>query len=405
MKKITNYILIATLLLFCVFSALACGGTEEDAPTEGLEYTLINNDTAYEVSKGIANTNGKVIIPSSYNDKPVISIANGGFVECSGLTSITIPNSVANIGRRAFENCNGLTNITIPDSVKTIKEYAFTGCISLTSLTIGKGLTDIGFQAFAGISQSLNSINVSNENSIFKSENNCLIYIDIEDIKYKALILGCKNSVIPDYVSHIGDYAFSGTDITTITLPESVTNIGTGAFSGCTNLQNITIPVNVTNIGIYAFYDCINLQNITIPDSVTNIGTYAFYGCIYLKSITIPDSVTDLGYYVFEDCMSLTIYSETESPMTNWGSDWNFSSQPVVWGCTLSADKTYVVSFTKYEENIENPDEKNIKAPYRQGYTFSEWNTNEDGTGTAVAAADITTAENGTILYAIWAQT
>ena len=113
--------------------------------------------------------------------------------------------------------------------------------------------------------------------------------------------------VVPDSVTGIGPGAFSGcTNLTNITIPDSVTSIGSAAFYGCTNLTSITIPDSVTSIGNSAFTGCTNLTNITIPDSVTSIGGYAFYGCTSLTSITIPDSVTSIETCAFNVCTSLT---------------------------------------------------------------------------------------------------
>ena len=98
---------------------------------------------------------------------------------------------------------------------------------------------------------------------------------------------------IPESVTSIGDYAFSGcSGLTSVTIPESVTSIGGNAFSGCSGLTSVTIPESVTSIGSYAFYGCSGLTSVTIPESVTSIGSYAFSGCSGLTSVTIPESVT-----------------------------------------------------------------------------------------------------------------
>ena len=113
--------------------------------------------------------------------------------------------------------------------------------------------------------------------------------------------------IIPDYVTEIGNSAFSGcSGLTSITIPDGVTSIGYSAFYGCSSLKSITIPNGVTSIGYSAFCGCSSLTSITIPDGATSIGDFAFYDCSGLTSITIPDSVTSIGDYAFSGCSSLT---------------------------------------------------------------------------------------------------
>ncbi len=250
-------------------------------------------DWAFSGCTGLTSIN----IPNS-----VTSIGDYAFNQCTGLTSITIPDSVTSIGDYAFNQCTGLTSITIPDSVTSIGESAFSGCAGLTSVIIGNGVTSIGNGAFSGC-EGITNIAVDESNPVYHSANNCLI-----DMANKVLVIGCKNSVIPDdgSVTSIGDYAFSRcTGLTSITIPDSVTNIGWSAFSECTGLTSITIPDSVTSIGGWAFSDCSGLTSITIPDSVVSIGYGAFSSCTGLTSVTIPNSVTSIGEEAFFGCTGL----------------------------------------------------------------------------------------------------
>ncbi len=252
----------------------------------------------------LIETESKTLITGCQNSvtpEGVTSIGSGAFSFCNGLTSITIPNSVTSIEDYAFRDCSSLTSITIPDGVTSIGDYAFSECIGLTSITIPNSVTSIGGWAFNGCS-GLTSIVVESGNTVYHSEGNCLI-----ETASNTLILGCQNSVIPDSVTSIGEYAFrycSG--LTSIVIPDSVTSIGDYAFSNCSGLTSITMGDGVTSIGDSAFYYCSGLTSITIPDGVTSIGSGAFQNCSGLTSIVVPDGVTSIGFGAFSWCSGLT---------------------------------------------------------------------------------------------------
>jgi hypothetical protein len=301
-----------------------------------------------------------VTIPNSVTSIEGSSAAYcGAFSRCSGLTSVTIGNSVTSIGYYAFSDCTGLISITIPDSVTSIGGRAFSGCTGLTSVTIGHNVTSIGGSAFSGCN-GLTTITIPDS---------------VTSIGRYAFsgCTGLTSITIPDSVISIGEEAFSGcTGLTTVTIGNGVTDINRSAFSGCAGLTAITVdplnpaysdleavlfnktqteliqfpasksgiytvPDSVTSIGGRAFSGCTGLTSVTIPESVTRIWGSAFSGCTSLTTVTIPTSVTSIEYGIFSGCTGLT--SVTIPTSVTLIRDWAFS------GCTGEIGKVYSIEY------------------------------------------------------------
>ena len=254
--------------------------------------------------------------------------------------NLTIPNSVTSIGDEAFYGCD-LTSVTIPDSVSNIGDGAFNFC-NLTSITIPNSVTSIGDNAF-GECNSLTEINVDSNNKNYSSQEGVLFNYDKTELIIYPKGKSQTTYTIPDSVTSIGDYAFSGCEsLTNVTIPNSVISIGDYAFYSCMSLTSITIGNSVTSIGDWAFsfcmltsvtignsvisigdsafVSCTSLKSVTIPDNVTSIGNFAFWYCTDLTSITIPDSITNIGHGAFMACTSLTSVTIPNS-VTSIGND------------------------------------------------------------------------------------
>ncbi len=319
------------ITLAAVMICLAVLPTKAQAASvDDLTFELSDDGNSYLVTDCKESASGVLEIPATYNGKPVTGIgtwekSEGVFQYCTGLTSITIPDSVTSIAWFAFRNCTGLTSVTIGDGVTSIGESAFYNCTSLTSITIPDGVTSIGYFAFKNCT-SLTSITIpdsvtSIEDRAFEdctslryAEYGNSLYLGNGNNPYLALVKTKSEDIteceIHNNTSLIADSAFEDcTRLTSITIPAGVTSVGDFALYGCTGLTTVNFnATNCTNMGLgydYVFSGCTNLATVNIGKDVTNIPAYAFVNCTGLTNITIPDSVTSIGARAFEGCISL----------------------------------------------------------------------------------------------------
>lgn len=232
--------------------------------------TTIGN-SAFEYCYKLAS----IVIPNS-----VTKIEDYTFLHCEELASVTLPAALTEIGDNAFKRCYKLSSITIPDNVTTIGKYAFDECKALTKIVIPANVSTINDSPFIRCT-SLRSIIVSEENKTFDSRNNCNAIINTST---NTLVIGCNGSTVPSSVEYIGGYAFHGTELTSITLP-NVRHIYTTAFAGCKKLKTVTLGKSVSYLSAYAFSGCSNLEDVyclneNVPEVEQWIGEYTqFQGC------------------------------------------------------------------------------------------------------------------------------
>ena len=361
MEKKCFVALLMVVVMVCACWTGAAAENERD-----YQYALLDDGTI-EITryKGSAD---RLAIPAKIAGKTVTSIRYSAFYSCDSLTSVSIPDSVEQIGTNLFVGCSKLKTIsvspdhpyfatidgvlfrkadkalisypagiksstyTIPQGIAVIGDSAFFACSSLTSVSVPDSVTSIGDEAFA-LCSSLTSVSIPDS------------VTSIGDAAFHS----CKSLTsvsIPDSVTSIGDLAFRFCDsLTSVSIPDSVEQIGTNPFAACSALKTIsvspehlyfatidgvlfrkadkalisypagiksstyTIPQGIASIGDYAFDSCTSLTSVSIPDSVTSIGDYAFGSCTFLTSVSIPDSVTSIGDRAFSYCKSLTSVS------------------------------------------------------------------------------------------------
>ena len=316
--------------------------------SEGLAYSS-NGDGTCSVSGIGTCTDTQIVIADTYNGVPVAGIRKDAFKNNTSITSVVIPDSVKSIGVSAFYGCTSLESITIGNSITSISDYAFYDCT---------GLREVYFNA-----RRVNDL--SSYNAVFYNAGR-----SGDGIK---VVIGKNATKIPAYLFYPHSSSSSTPKITSVDFEEGsvCTSIGRSSFYGCTDITSVTIPNSVTSIENFAFYACTDLKeiyfNATLMDDLgsdnyvfhnagrsgdgikvvigknvakipaylfnpcstpsfspkitnlkfeegsvcTSIGDSAFYGCTDITSLTIPDSVTSIGNSVFEACTGITsVYYE-----------------------------------------------------------------------------------------------
>ena len=347
------------------------------------DFVSLDDDGTFKwnVTDGVLTVSGKCDMPDYSDNNPA-----PWKDDKDSITKVVIEDGITNIGSRAFDSCENLAEVIIPDSVTVIGEYAFNNCVNLKSITIPVSVTDIGDGAFyncgsfkevlimtilnpecqiydydytLGENVAIYGYKGSTAQAYAKNYGKQFIAIDNAndtitwnlsggvltitgegdmpdyDVRYTALnyspwygnnsikevIIGdgitsigdctftrCENLTsvtIPDSVTRIGEYAFGVCGLTEVNIPESVKIIDEMAFSNCVNLKKINIPEKITKLNDNVFWYCKELTEINLPENLESIGTDAFSGCDNLKEVTVPANVKNIGLAAFSDCTGL----------------------------------------------------------------------------------------------------
>ncbi|MBO4720097.1 MAG: leucine-rich repeat protein [Prevotella sp.] len=234
------------------------------------------------------------VTPSVTFGNSIETIGSYAFAECHLIEKAVLPETVTRIGDRAFLNCDSLRTFTFPQNIKEVEGWVLEGCDALTKVTLAKGTTSIGESAFNGC-RKLSDINLTDQTSLTTLHN----------------------------------YAFYGTALKNVTLPNSITEIGWAVFQDCNELESINVPTGIDYVpydycedseklrsvqmhdGIRtilhdAFYGCDSLENIKLNDKITTIEYNAFYGCEKLALKKLPDALTFIGSNAFRDMKAMT---------------------------------------------------------------------------------------------------
>ncbi len=320
---------------------------EEAAAVTDLSFAFKNNGTIGKFNE-LQYFTGLTEIPSD------------AFSFCTALTEITLPESVKTLGQSAFSNCTALSGINLPEGLEVIDYSVFYHCHALASLEIPASVVRIAENAFQFMA-GLNSIRVDEGNPYYDSRNGCNAIIVTET---NSLLRGCATTVVPDSVTELLSYSFSGTaGLTSFDVPSWVTGLGISAFSECVDLVSVTVPASVTDIGQSVLRACPRLTSIVVdpanpvydsrggcnaiietatnklhtacrttvipetvtvigqeayadndflvgsfvvPEWVTVIGQVAFVGSKYLESLTLPSGLQEIGIFGCSYCPMLS---------------------------------------------------------------------------------------------------
>lgn len=311
-----------------------CGKLFEDtifAYSEIKDGEEVKGYTVRELYKTISTD---IVVPSSYNGKPVLAIGESAFYECDYIKSVTIPDTVETIGELAFSNCINLESVVLGKNVKALQGFAFYQCYALSQINFPSSVETIGECAFSECA----SLKNADLNEGLKIIGDCAFG-------------GCtslEKFIMPNSVEQLGwgVLTFSGgagfgagasgeNKIAQVVISDKITQIPQYAFSGC-GIAGAEIGKSVQIIDYSAFYGCSLLQSVVIPKSVTQIVSYAFYRCSALDTVYYEGSAQEWAKVTVgrtgNDILTATVYYYSEEQPSAAGNYWHYADgAPVKW--------------------------------------------------------------------------
>lgn len=308
-----------------------------------MEYKTSSENTNYQATDGILyDKKGTVLVsyPSGKDERSytvkdgITTIGSGAFYGCeaiqkvvlpdtvkeifwkafakSGLTEISLPDSVGSIGKEVFKNCYNLKKINLSNKIQKLEDGVFENCKKLEQITLSQNLQSLNTKCFKGCDK-LERIFVDDNNTIFTTVDGILYSKNKEYLYYYPNAKKGDSYTVPNTVKTISDWAFCSTKyLKKITVSNETKDIQDYAFSGCTSVEEINMPkeIDVTIedefIGVIYieldFSNCSSLKKITLPEGCKGINYMAFEGCTALKEIVLPESITHITASMFGGC-------------------------------------------------------------------------------------------------------
>ncbi len=398
LKSAAAFLSVIVLLTVLSPSLLTVNAAQKDETfvLNDFEFILTNTNTTSILSyKG---TSADIEIPSIIGGRTVVTIGENAFNENEYVRSIKVPSSVTTIENGAFSNSPNLERVSFSDGLITIGDNAFANSEKLFEIVIPDTVVNLGENIFSNTAW-------------YNCQPDGIIYIGTTAYEFKGSpaedgIVRIKDGtkVIPKKVF------YQNSEIKTVYIPDSVTQLDDYVFAECTNLEKVYYGSGISKVPNYAFSGCISLKSIDLPETITEIGNYSFLGCESVKTLEIPEQITSIGMQAFKDCKGIetvnynAINSKNSITSTfKWFFSWDKENFPKGRNRVTIADEDYTV-YLHYSPMFEGCDSfkilnigKNVKRIY--DYTFVDCKSLETVNYNALDCTEMRSAHHYTIYY------